>query len=283
MAKESKDISGAGPAAVSAIFLKTRREKKLEIDDVVKNTKIRGVYIKAIEEANYDALPGGFYTRGYVKSYADYLKLNSKEIMNIFDAVEEEQEQEQEPEKKQGGGFAVPKRSSAGAGVNNLADKMNFFKPKNKKARGTEGDMIADADEHKFGPSPLVIIASIITVMFVYAVWSLFVDISDATDERGTRVLSTFSDSEHTIALVANKDVNLFVKDNLKKTVFSGTLRYGDTFFIPESGMIVGYSNKEAVEIYVDGERVVSTDNLESVAGGLELDINKLLANTAIN
>ncbi len=55
--------------------------KNLKIEDIAKKTGIRKEYLIAIEEERYDLLPAGLYGRSFVKEYARFLKLNTKEIL----------------------------------------------------------------------------------------------------------------------------------------------------------------------------------------------------------
>ncbi len=63
---------------------RTREGKRLSIEDAVEATKVRGRYLQAIEDADYERLPADVYTRGFVRSYADYLGLNGAELTNLY-------------------------------------------------------------------------------------------------------------------------------------------------------------------------------------------------------
>ncbi|MBT4760490.1 MAG: helix-turn-helix domain-containing protein [Bdellovibrionaceae bacterium] len=66
-------------------FLKTQREtKKLSISEVAMATKINSRVLIAIEDGNKSALPSRTYVRGFVVTYADFLKLNKEEVVSMF-------------------------------------------------------------------------------------------------------------------------------------------------------------------------------------------------------
>lgn len=62
--------------------LKEAREAKgLSIDQLHESTKIQKRHLVAIEEGNYDVLPGAFYARAFIKQYADAVGLNGEELL----------------------------------------------------------------------------------------------------------------------------------------------------------------------------------------------------------
>lgn len=61
-----------------------RLEKNLSLDDVQEATKIRKRYLEAIEEGDYKVLPGSFYVRAFVKTYAEMVGLNPDEIVQSY-------------------------------------------------------------------------------------------------------------------------------------------------------------------------------------------------------
>ncbi|MDA2383027.1 DUF4115 domain-containing protein [Bacillus cereus] len=62
--------------------LKEAREAKgLSIDQLHEITKIQKRHLVAIEEGNYDLLPGAFYARAFIKQYADAVGLNGEELL----------------------------------------------------------------------------------------------------------------------------------------------------------------------------------------------------------
>ncbi|MCI1857946.1 MAG: helix-turn-helix domain-containing protein [Sporolactobacillus sp.] len=65
--------------------LKTAREKKgLTLDDLEEETKIQKRYLQAIENGDYDKLPGHFYSRAFIKSYAEAVGLDFSQLASQF-------------------------------------------------------------------------------------------------------------------------------------------------------------------------------------------------------
>ena len=89
-------------------LLRAEREKQnLTIKDIEKGTSIRALYIESIEKGEYDVLPGGVYTKGFIRNYAGYLKLDAEAVLRQFNeeqnpgavqAAEPEAREERRPE-----------------------------------------------------------------------------------------------------------------------------------------------------------------------------------------
>jgi cytoskeleton protein RodZ len=66
-------------------FLRTRREEfGYDLRDVAEHLRIRHVYLVAIEEDRLDDLPGATYAVGFVRAYAEYLRLDGPAIVERF-------------------------------------------------------------------------------------------------------------------------------------------------------------------------------------------------------
>jgi cytoskeleton protein RodZ len=70
---------------ITGELLKSERIKKdLSIQDVAYALKLSSRIIQAIENGDTDDLPAKTFVRGFVKSYADYLKINSDAVLKQF-------------------------------------------------------------------------------------------------------------------------------------------------------------------------------------------------------
>jgi cytoskeleton protein RodZ len=65
----------------------------LDLPRVEEATKIRGKYLRALEEERFEVLPGDTYVKGFLRTYADYLGLEGQlyldEYNSRFTAAEE--------------------------------------------------------------------------------------------------------------------------------------------------------------------------------------------------
>ncbi|KAB8138799.1 helix-turn-helix domain-containing protein [Gracilibacillus oryzae] len=66
--------------------LKQEREaKNLTLNDIQKQTKIQTRYLNAIEEENFNVMPGSFYVRAFIKEYATVLDLDADALMSEYE------------------------------------------------------------------------------------------------------------------------------------------------------------------------------------------------------
>jgi cytoskeleton protein RodZ len=72
------------PGAVGRLLREAREGYRQDIATVSQQLRIRGVYLKAIEDGHYQDLPGSTYAVGFVRSYAEYLGLDANEIVRRF-------------------------------------------------------------------------------------------------------------------------------------------------------------------------------------------------------
>jgi len=81
----------------AAVDLKTEREKKnISLAQIAADTHISLYYLQCIEEGRYGDLPGGLYNRAFLKAYCESIHLDSREILEQYEA----QISVSQPEKK---------------------------------------------------------------------------------------------------------------------------------------------------------------------------------------
>ncbi|MFL5871653.1 MAG: helix-turn-helix domain-containing protein [Solirubrobacterales bacterium] len=56
----------------------------IELSEVEQETKIRAGYLRAIEEERWDLLPGDPYTRGFLRTYAEFLELDADALVAAY-------------------------------------------------------------------------------------------------------------------------------------------------------------------------------------------------------
>ncbi|MNI31692.1 cytoskeletal protein RodZ [compost metagenome] len=69
------------------LLRKARMDKKISLDDLEDATKIRKRYLQAIEDGDYKLLPGSFYVRAFIKSYAEAVGLDPTEVLKLYQSL----------------------------------------------------------------------------------------------------------------------------------------------------------------------------------------------------
>ena len=57
---------------------------KIDINEVETRTKIRAKYLRAIENEEWSLLPGDVYVKSFLRTYADYLGLDSRQLIDDY-------------------------------------------------------------------------------------------------------------------------------------------------------------------------------------------------------
>ncbi|MGX9289828.1 helix-turn-helix domain-containing protein [Bacillus sp. A015] len=65
-------------------LVEAREEKGMSLEDLQAATKIQKRYLLAIEQGNYDIIPGKFYVRAFIKQYAEAVGLNPEQLFEEF-------------------------------------------------------------------------------------------------------------------------------------------------------------------------------------------------------
>lgn len=78
-----------------------REELGVDLREVQNNLKIRIRYLEALEKDNFDIIPGEAYIKAFIKSYANYLNLDSNELIKEYKAIKEEEKRKIEEEKEE--------------------------------------------------------------------------------------------------------------------------------------------------------------------------------------
>jgi hypothetical protein len=63
-----------------------RLKRDLDFREVEQATKIRGRYLRALEEEDFDALPAETYVRGFLRSYAEFLGLDGQLYVDEYNS-----------------------------------------------------------------------------------------------------------------------------------------------------------------------------------------------------
>jgi cytoskeleton protein RodZ len=69
---------------IGARLREARMRGKIDINQVESDTKIRAKYLRAMENEEWSLLPGEIYAKTFLRTYADYLGLDSRELLDDY-------------------------------------------------------------------------------------------------------------------------------------------------------------------------------------------------------
>jgi helix-turn-helix protein len=71
-------------ADIGSTLRETRMRERIDITTVESATKIRAKYLRALENEEWDQLPGPTFVRTFLRTYAEYLGLDSKVLVEDY-------------------------------------------------------------------------------------------------------------------------------------------------------------------------------------------------------
>lgn len=71
-----------------------RMALKIDVHEVEEATKIRAKYLRALENEEYNLLPGSAYVKSFLRTYADYLELDSRALVDEYRSLDHHTEEE---------------------------------------------------------------------------------------------------------------------------------------------------------------------------------------------
>ncbi len=72
--------------AIGAELRNARVQRGLTIEQVAQDTRISARFLRALEEDDFEALPAPVYVRGFLRSYANYLRIDSQPLLDELNA-----------------------------------------------------------------------------------------------------------------------------------------------------------------------------------------------------
>ncbi len=71
-------------AELGARLREARLRAKIDINEVEVRTKIRAKYLRAMENDEWDLLPGEVYAKSFLRTYGEFLGLDTRQLMDDF-------------------------------------------------------------------------------------------------------------------------------------------------------------------------------------------------------
>ena len=84
--KDVQEAPSASDESVGMELRAIRRQRGETVAQVSQVLRIRKDLVEAIEQSRHDLLPGQAYAVGFVRSYADYLRLDTADVVRRYKA-----------------------------------------------------------------------------------------------------------------------------------------------------------------------------------------------------
>lgn len=242
-----------------------RKKKGISIREVAEATKIRGDYLQKFESNHFDIGLTEIYTRGFLRTYANFLKLPSDRIINDYTALGRGEVRPRQPSREvygrmeisvataEGGERAAPPEETAPAPEPSHANRG--------PSRPRTGSSLPT------GPDPAVV--------FKYAKWAaigvlvllgMLIGKSLFTGPRPAATATTPAATSPAVrgpvlTFIASNPVQVNVRrknadESEGETLFTGMLATGESKTIPRPGAVfIEASRAENLEIEINGKR----------------------------
>ena len=89
---------------IGSSLREARVRQGLDFPQVETGTKIRGKYLRALEDEHFEALPGQTYVKGFLRTYADYLGLEGQLYVDEYNSRYVVGSEEEQPVRFRSGG-----------------------------------------------------------------------------------------------------------------------------------------------------------------------------------
>src|SRR3954447_12034240 len=90
-------VRNEGGLQIGEVLRSTRSRLGKDIYAVERETKIRTKYLQALENEEWDVLPGPTYVKGFLRTYAGYLGLDADALVNEYRRVIERSPAAEQP------------------------------------------------------------------------------------------------------------------------------------------------------------------------------------------
>jgi cytoskeleton protein RodZ len=74
--------------SIGSILRRQREMRKLKLEEISEELKIRPRHLKALENGQFHLIPGRLYQRSFLKTYAQFLNLDQSHVLRMFDQHE---------------------------------------------------------------------------------------------------------------------------------------------------------------------------------------------------
>lgn len=239
-------------------MLRAERERQgLSVKDIEKGTSIRALYIESIENGDFSQLPGEVYTKGFIRNYANFLKMDA-------DAMVKRYMEENHPEK-----------AAAQAEQETVNEEKTVkAEPVKEKTSFATGSDFRDRVEKSHKNQNMLLLAVLVLLVGAGAFYMLNSGSSESPAKTTAPVQNTSQQAKNTkaeqqasataetpkkaegVEIVAKLSDNCWTQVKADgKTIFEGTLQKGKTeTWKAKEKLVITAGNAGAIELKINGK-----------------------------
>ena len=262
-----------------------RKKKGVSIREAAEATKIRGDYLQKFESNQFDIGLTEIYTRGFLRTYASFLKIPVDRIMSDYAALGRGDVRPRQPSREIYGRMDITVASASEAGERATPPEESPApepaaptRPQPHYPRGTGSSMPKGIDPVVlFKWLKILGIAALVILVVVAAKWFFSNSNPPARTQTApsqpTASVTPTPAREPTITLIAMNPMRVIVRrknpdSSYGEVLFDGSLNRGDTQVVPRPGpLYITSSLCESLQLEVNGKRV-GMGNLSGYATG---------------
>jgi cytoskeletal protein RodZ len=254
-------------------FEEARKRKGISLREAAEATKIRGDFLGYLEQNKFDFELPEIYKRGFIKNYANYLKLDAENILTDYSA----QQLSKSRLGKNGGAelFGTMEVKASGAAAEKEKEPKEGSYGKISTKTSSESRKSEESEEHtEEGDKIFYIKAGLVfvgTLALVFVIFGLIKailssgsdELTETPDLREPPAISatataTSNISGDTITLIASGDVYVLVKQRKDGLIlYKETMSAGQTVPLEKSGPVdILFTAGENIVIDHAGERM---------------------------
>ena len=245
-----------------------RKKKGISIREAAEATKIRGDYLQKFESNHFDIGLTEIYTRGFLRTYANFLKLPADRILNDYAALGRGDVRPRQPNREVYGRMDISVATTAESAERPASAEPAPAPEPSAANRGPQRSRAGTSLPS--GPDPAVVFKyvkwggiGLVGLVAVMVIWSLFSGGKSSSSANGgtTTTPAPAASRGPTLGLVATAAIKVTVhRANPDKTdgelIFDGMVYPGETKYIPRPGAVfIAVSAAEHFQFEINGKR----------------------------
>lgn len=241
-----------------------RKKKGVSIREAAEATKIRGDYLQKFESNHFDIGLTEIYTRGFLRTYANFLKLPSDRIINDYAALGRGEVRPRQPNREVYGRMDISVASTPENSGSAPAENPPAKSPPNQGP--AQPHYPKTGSSLPTGPDPATIFkyvkwggAGVIGILALLLIWSFFSSRPGSSSDAKNPVATSSSARTPTFGLEALGPVTITVhRANPDGTdgelLFTGTMAAGERRTVSRPGPVfIEASLAQNIQIVLNG------------------------------